>query len=266
MNKLTLVKTESFGPAQCDFWQNENGDVFMTINQLANALGYAGRDGIEKMIERNPYLTDEEFSVADILSATDGKQYNTRLFTEDGIYEVSMLAKTPKAREFRTWVRQVIKTIRKTGGYVANEDLFINMYLPFADEQTKLAFRATLEVIRNQNEKIALMQAKADYFDALVERNLLTNFRDTAKELGIKQHDFVKWLLENKYIYRDHKQRLKPQARFVPELFNVKEWQRGGNGGTQTLVTPRGRETFRLLLQNQADVDSKNTEEETSAR
>ena len=71
MNKLTLVKTESFGPAQCDFWQNENGDVFMTINQLANALGYAGRDGIEKMIERNPYLTDEEFSVADKMSGTE---------------------------------------------------------------------------------------------------------------------------------------------------------------------------------------------------
>ena len=32
----------------------------------------------------------------------------------------------------------------------------------------------------------AIMQPKADYFDELVDRNLLTNFRDTAKALKIE--------------------------------------------------------------------------------
>ena len=33
-----------------------------------------------------------------------------------------------------------------------------------------------------------------------------------------------------------------------PYLFEIKEFARGDFAGTQTLITPKGRETFRLLL------------------
>ena len=48
-----------------------------------------------------------------------------------------------------------------------------------------------------------IMQPKAEYFDELVDRNLLTNFRETAKELECKPRKFVEFLIERKYIYRD---------------------------------------------------------------
>ena len=57
-----------------------------------------------------------------------------------------------------------------------------------------------------------ILAPKADYFDALVDRNLLTNFRDTAKQLGIKEREFVKFLIEKKYIYRDKGGKLHPDA------------------------------------------------------
>ena len=86
-------------------------------------------------------------------------------------------------------------------------------------------------------------------FDELVARNLLTNFRETAKELGIKERDFIRFLIDRKYIYRDKKGRLMPYADKNDGLFEIKEtfnektqWK-----GTQTLITPKGRETFRLL-------------------
>ncbi|KLU66779.1 ORF6N domain protein [Desulfosporosinus acididurans] len=93
-----------------------------------------------------------------------------------------------------------------------------------------------------------LMRPKAEYFDALVDKNLLTNFRDTAKELKIKEHIFINWLLGKGYVYRDTKGHLKPYADYVPALFEIKEKQRDKWAGTQTFITPRGRETFRLLL------------------
>jgi len=178
-----------------------------------------------------------------------GRSQTTTIINEDGLYDVILESRKPEARAFRKWVTsEVLPTIRRTGGYVANDDLFIETYLPHADEETRSMFRSTLALVRKQNEQIAAMRPKADYFDALVDRNLLTNFRDTAKELKVKERDFIAWLLDRGYVYRDQKQQLKPYAQYVPELFQIKEWGRGEKTGVQTLITPKVRETFRLLL------------------
>ncbi|MBH7874077.1 phage antirepressor KilAC domain-containing protein, partial [Clostridioides difficile] len=93
-----------------------------------------------------------------------------------------------------------------------------------------------------------VMKPKADYFDALVERNLLTNIRDTAKELGVKEKTFVSWLIEKKYCYRDTKDKLQPYANRM-QYFEKKEFTNEyGYSGIQTLINPRGREAIRLLL------------------
>ena len=95
------------------------------------------------------------------------------------------------------------------------------------------------------------MKPKADYFDQLVDRNLLTNIRDTAKELKIKQNDFVSFLLGKKYLYRDKRGKLLPYAKSLDDgLFEVKEFtnEKTGFSSSQTFVTPKGRETFRLLI------------------
>ncbi len=97
-----------------------------------------------------------------------------------------------------------------------------------------------------------VMQPKADYFDQLVDRNLLTNFRDTAKQLGVAEKTFIGFLLDKGYVYRDNHGNLKPKANSKNTgLFEVKECYNGRTkwSGTQTLITPKGRETFRLLTQ-----------------
>lgn len=111
-NKLELVKSFKFNEVECNIYSKDN-EMFMTINQLAEVLGYKDRKGIEKIIERNQYLKDREFSVTDKMSATDGKEYKTRIFTEDGIYEITMLSKTETGKKFRKVVRKVIKSLRK---------------------------------------------------------------------------------------------------------------------------------------------------------
>lgn len=93
------------------------------------------------------------------------------------------------------------------------------------------------------------MQPKAEYFDELVDRNLLTNFRDTAKQLKIKEKDFINFLIDHKYVYRDKKGKLMPYADKNNGLFEIKETfnEKTNWSGTQTLITPKGRETFKLL-------------------
>ncbi|MEE5994140.1 MAG: phage antirepressor KilAC domain-containing protein, partial [Oscillospiraceae bacterium] len=95
-----------------------------------------------------------------------------------------------------------------------------------------------------------VMKPKADYFDELVDRNLLTGLRETAKELHIGQKVFINFLLVNHYLYRTQNGILKPYAQYIKDgLFDLKECinEKSSWKGTQVLVTPKGRETFRML-------------------
>lgn len=100
------------------------------------------------------------------------------------------------------------------------------------------------------------MQPKADYFDALVEKNLLTSFRETAKMFHVEEKDMIRFLLDNRYLYRSQSGKLLPYAtRPDNGLFEVKEAYdpKSGWRGIQTYVTPRGRETLRLLLEGKPE-------------
>ncbi|MCI2254216.1 phage antirepressor KilAC domain-containing protein [Domibacillus sp. PGB-M46] len=101
--------------------------------------------------------------------------------------------------------------------------MFVQTYLAHKDRQKKLIFQATLETVRKQDEQIEVMQTKAEYFNALVDRHLLTNFRDTAKELKTSEQKLISWLLEKHCLYQDSKGKLKLYARHVSVLFEIKE-------------------------------------------
>ena len=115
--------------------------------------------------------------------------------------------------------------------------------------QQQLQIEAQQKTIAEQHSTITVMTPKADYFDGLVERKLLLNFRDTAKEFGMGQNELIKWLMDNHFLFRDKNKKLKAYNEHVADgLFEVKEWKNGKVAGNQTLITVKGRETFRLLL------------------
>ena len=111
-NNIVLINSENFGSIKCDFWRNDQDQIFMTSEQLGQALGYSQpRKSISNLVTRNTYLSDEDFSGVIKMMTPSGVQ-ETRIFTEDGIYEVTFLASTPKAKEFRSWVRKILKGLR----------------------------------------------------------------------------------------------------------------------------------------------------------
>ena len=172
---------------------------------------------------------------------------------ENIFYRLAMKAKNAVAEAFQAKIAdEVIPSIRRTGGYISGQEEMSAeelMARALTVAQKVLADReARLSALTVQNQ---IMQPKADYFDELVERNTLTNFRETAKEIGAKPRALVKFLLEKKYIYRDQRGKLMPYQAYVDVgLFEMKECfnDKTSWSGTQTLVTPKGRETFRLLF------------------
>lgn len=153
--------------------------------------------------------------------------------------EISMLQRNEKGKQARQYFIQLEKNWNSPEQVMARA-------LQIADRQIK-ELSATNSKLTVDNQ---IMQPKADYFDELVDRNLLTNFRETAKQLQIKEKAFVTFLLEKKYVYRDKRGKLMPYAQYADAgLFEIKETfnEKTAWSGTQTLITPKGRETFRLL-------------------
>lgn len=125
------------------------------------------------------------------------------------------------------------------------------------EEILSIAVLLANRLIEEKTRKIEELQPKANYYDKLVDKNLLTNFRNTAKELHLPQKVFIDFLLNKGYIYRDKKNRLLPYARKNRGYFEVKEWisEDGHLIGIQTLITPKGRQYFLILLGGGVDCD-----------
>lgn len=160
-------------------------------------------------------------------------------------------SKLPGAERFERWVfDEVLPSLRKNGAYMTDDVL--EQALTSPDFLIELATQLKSEKVKNAQLTVSnqIMQPKADYFDMLVDRNLLTGIRDTAKELGIRQNDFVRFLLDKSYLFRTKKGKLRPYATYVDSgLFEMKEFvnDKTGYTDTQTMITPKGKETFRLL-------------------
>ena len=185
------------------------------------------------------------------LTDSMGRKQETTVVNESGLYHVILRSDKPEAAPFRKWVTsEVLPSIRKNGGYIVGQQELSPQELMakalLVANKTLAEREARISELTVQNN---IMAPKAEYFDELVDRNMLTSFRDTAKELGIKPKAFVDWLLAKKFIYRDQKGKLMPREDKNSGLFEVKEAKNDKTqwSGVQTLITPKGRETFRLL-------------------
>lgn len=180
---------------------------------------------------------------------------STNCVNESGLYAVVLRSDKPQAKPFRKWITsEVIPSIRKTGSYSVNQtdSYMISDPIKRAErwiEEEKVRQALALKV-ESQSKEIKIMQPKADYFDDLVDRNLLTGFRETAKELKVGERNFIKFLLDNKFVFRDGNKKLMPYANKNDGLFEVKEVKNSKSSwsGVRTMITPKGRETFRLLM------------------
>ena len=191
---------------------------------------------------------DEKYKFSLGLSGGD-----TWCVNEPGLYSLVLGSRKPEAKAFKRWItHEVIPSIRKTGGYIADqeamspEELMAKALMVAQKTLADREVRISALTVENQ-----IMKPKAEYFDELVDRNLLTSFRETAKQLEIGPKTFVAELLKRKYIYRDKKGKLMPYQHHMDSgLFEVKECynEKTQWSGTQTFVTPKGRETFRLLF------------------
>lgn len=237
MNELQIFNNEEFGEIRTITKDNE---PMFCLMDICKALDMKNPTMVASRLE------DDEVTKFDLGS----KRGETNFVTESGLYAVILRSDKPNAKKFRKWVTgEVLPSIRKNGGYIANQENLT------PEQIVANALVVAQNIITQKDKQIEEMTPKANYFDALVDKKLNTNIRETAKELGIGEKAFVSFLIEKGYVFRQGKHRkLRPYAKYAESgngLFVLKDKHNEQNGwaGQQMYVTPKGKETFRLLLE-----------------
>ena len=236
MSSLITFENMGFGKLTV---MEKDGEFFFIGKEVAEKLGYArGRKAVLDHVDAEDR---DEVPFQDAI----GRMQKTSIINESGLYSLILSSKLPQAKDFKRWVTtEVLPSIRKNGGYIKNQENMSN------EEILANAVLLANNLIAEKEKIIEDLEQKAKYFDELVNNHLLTNFRNTAKELHIPQRVFIQFLIDKELIYRDKKNRLLPYAKNNKGYFEVKEWCKEGSEaiGIQTFVTPKGRNYLLLLI------------------
>lgn len=216
MDELMVFKNEEFGEIRSLEINNEPYFVGKEICLLFGDTNY--RRSLKNVENEDKMLVP--------IKTSRGKQ-NMTVINENGLYDLLFSMQPQKAkgvsqneqainerieklRKFKRWItHEVLPSIRKHGGYIAgqeqmtDEELMAKAIL-VANSKINELNKKNKELEAKNSELVVtneIMKPKAEYFDDLVDRNLLTGFRETAKALGIKEKVFMNFLLEHKYIF-----------------------------------------------------------------
>ena len=206
MNEVKIFENEKFGKIRTVVI---NGEPWFVAADVCRALEISNsRDAVQR-------LDEDEKGV--VLTDTRGGQQSMTAINEPGLYVLVLGSRKPEAKEFKRWItHDVIPTIRKTGGYVNNDELFIETYFSQVEESTKAMLRATLATVREVNEKnrqleqtvgvqsqqIAELQPKATYYDVVLQCEDLISITAIAKDYGKSARWMNNYLHEKGVQYR----------------------------------------------------------------
>ena len=223
---------------------DDHGSLLFCGADVAFALGYAK--------PRNAITLHCKHALKRGILTNGGRQEMT-FITEGDVYRLISKSRLKQAERFEHWVfDEVLPAIRKTGGYVT-DGLLERIK---QDPEMLMEFAERLVRERNKNRELTntvqQMQVKADYYDHFMDNGGCTNIRISAKEMGISEKKFVSFLLKGSFLYRSPSGTLLPYA--IPknkDLFIVRDFFNNGYLGSQTLITPKGKEFFKVLFEEE---------------
>jgi prophage antirepressor-like protein len=242
MNELKIFENEEFGSLRT---MEIDGKIYFVAKDVAGILGYSNpRKAISDHVDEE----DKGVTKCDTL----GGNQNLTIINESGLYSLVLYSKMPNAKKFKHWITaDVLPSIRQYGAYLTPDTLEKAILNPDFIIQLATSLKEYQEENKNLKRENQTTLPKSQFYDEICDRNLLTNFRDTAKELKVKEKEFIKWLEDNKYIYRDNRNNIKPYSQYCVEpkrFFDIKDYKTDKFTGQQTFVTILGKNEFRIKL------------------
>nr|WGD92794.1 phage antirepressor [Bacillus subtilis] len=219
----------------------KDGQPWFVAKDVCNVLNHSNHKVAASRLDEDEvskvYLTDSL-----------GRYQKTTVVNEAGLYSLILTSNKPEAKQFKRWItHEVIPTIRKTGGYVANDELFIQIYLPQADENTKSLFKTTLHTMKEQSKQIETMKPKVIFAEAVESSESSVLVGELAKIIqqngvDIGPNKLFQWLRDNGYLIRKKGEsfNLPTQRSMDMGLFEIKKRTVNNlDGSIRTTRTPK---------------------------
>lgn len=236
MNQLQTFKNDLFEVAA----KVENDQILFDVEKVAKSLGIVDVKNGVKYVRWN--------RVNNYLPSISPQVAKGDFIPEPLVYKLAFKASNQVAEQFQDWLAiEVIPTIRKTGGYVANDDLFKQTYLPQADENTRLFFKATLHTMKEQSKQIETMKPKVIFAEAVESSESSVLVGELAKIIqqngvDIGPNKLFQWLRDNGYLIRKKGEsfNLPTQRSMDMGLFEIKKRTVSNlDGSIRTTRTPK---------------------------
>ena len=188
--KIKIFDNEEFGSVRTI---EENGKVLFCGSDVAKALGYRRpKDAINAHCK----------GAVKRRLLTNGGAQEMKMISEGDVYRLISHSRLPSAEKFESWIfDDVLPTIRRTGGYVSNEEMFIENYLPFLDEPYRDLFRLQMTAIEKLNERIRNDKPLVDFAlhvadsEDLIDMNAMAKLA-ADKNFNIGRTRLFRWLKE----------------------------------------------------------------------
>lgn len=218
----------------------EDGQVKFVMHDICNALG------LTNPTEAAKGLAEDERGLS-ITETADGKRTVVTI-TESGLYALVFKSRKPEAQKFRQWVTaEVLPTLRKTGTYTAPQAV-----PPF---DLPKSFSEALRLLADTHDQaealkltVTAQQPAVEFVDRYVNADGLFGIRETAKLLGITQHEFTSLCQRHRVLFREGGT-LQPYAEHLKAgYFQVKAGEANDHAYAQTRFTPKGIEWVRRKL------------------
>ena len=242
-NEIKIFENEEFGKVRTVV---KDGEPWLVGKDVAEILEYRNT---KKAL--SDHVDDEDKYQGDGVTIRDpmGRKQHPTIINESSFYCLVLSSKMPKAKEFRRWVTShVLSTIRRTGGYVANEDMLIENYLPFLDEPYQGLFRLQMMAINQLNERIRHDQPLVEFANQVSNSENFIDMNAMAKlaieeNIPIGRNRLFRWLRENEILMSNNL----PYQKYIDRgYFAVKESVFETDSFTktyqQTYVTGKGQQ------------------------
>lgn len=243
MNELTVFNNEEFGEIRTI---TIDGEPWFVAADVCRALEIGNPTDATHRLD-----ADEKMITLVSIEGNRRGNPNMTVVNEPGLYTLILSSRKPEAKAFKRWItHDIIPTIRKTGGYVNDAAQFIDSYFGQLDSAQKHALTMIFNESKRMTAQLKEQAPKVDFYDTFVSSDKYTGLRVTAKELGVPEREFVKFLIDEKYLYRTPSKQLLPYAKKGNEgLFEVKDYYtRSDFVKPQVFFTPQGKQFFHKKL------------------